>query len=157
MELALDGRTKVIDSRTRDLLQGIVGRESHSLLMYIADAFPWTTSKGAETLTRLHQLSRDEAEAIRALGRFLARHRIPPPPLGAFPSSFTTLNFVALDHLLPRLLDAQRTSTAALEKDLPALTSPEARAEVEKLLAAKQKTLTGLETLTAGLPTPAGV
>jgi hypothetical protein len=145
----------VIDPRTRDLLQEIVGRESHSLLMYIADAFPWTTSKGAETLTRLHQLSKAEAEAIRALGRFLARHRIAPPPMGAFPASFTTLNFVALDHLLPRLLDAQRSSIAALEKDLPALTSPEARAEVEKLLAVKQKTRAGLETLAAGLKSPA--
>jgi hypothetical protein len=147
----------VIDPRTQALLQGIVGRESHSLLMYIADAYPWTTSQGAEGLTRLRQLVQTEAEAIRSLGRFLARRRIPPPPMGAFPSSFTTLNFVALDHLLPRLVEAQRASIAGLEKDLASLKSDEGRAEAEKLLAVKRQTLAGLETLAASLTAPAGV
>jgi hypothetical protein len=145
----------VIDPRTQTLLQSIVGRESHALLMYIADAYPWTTSQGAEALTRLRKLVQTEAEAIRALGRFLARRRIPPPPLGAFPGSFTTLNFVALDHLLPRLVEAQRSRIAALEKDLPSLKAGEGRDEAEKLLAVKKQTLAGLETLAASLTAPA--
>ena len=35
----------MIDPRTAGALQKIVGRESRSVLMYVGDAFPWTTAR----------------------------------------------------------------------------------------------------------------
>jgi hypothetical protein len=137
----------VIDPRTQALLQNIVSRETRTLLLYTGDAFPWTRTEGQEVLGRLQQLIGTERSAINALGRFLARQRIPPPPTGLYPGSFTSWNFVALEALLPRLVQAQEESIAALEKDLHALTNAEARAEVEKLLAAKKNTLESLRVL----------
>ena len=39
-----------MNAQTVVLLQDIVRRESLSLLTYIGEAFPWTTSRGADTL-----------------------------------------------------------------------------------------------------------
>ena len=33
----------MLDDRTAQLLEGVVRRESRSLLQYVAEAFPWTT------------------------------------------------------------------------------------------------------------------
>jgi hypothetical protein len=139
----------VIDPQTEALLQAIVRRESRSLLLYVGAAFPWTTARGGPALDRLRQLIHEEADAVAALGRYLVRRRVTPPAPGAFPTAFTSYNFVALDYLLPRLAEAQRSAVAALEQDAAALRDPPARAEVKALLEVKRRTLAGLEALAA--------
>jgi hypothetical protein len=146
----------VIDPQTETLLQDIVRRESRSLLLYVGEAFPWTTTRGGPTLDRLKQLVHQEADAVAALGRYLVRRRVTPPALGAFPTGFTTYNFVALDFLLPRLAEQQRVDTAALERDLAAVGDPEARAQVQALLETKRLDLAGLEALAAAAPAKVG-
>jgi hypothetical protein len=94
-------------------------------------------------LTCIHQ----EQEALTQLGRFLVRQRVPLPYLGSFPVGFTTINFLALDYLLPRLSAFEKTSIAELEGDLAALQDPLARPPVEKLLAVKKRNLEMLEAL----------
>jgi hypothetical protein len=146
----------VIDAQTQALLQNILAGQMRTLLLYIGDAYPWTAAAGEEALARLRQLIETERTAINALGRYEARRRISPPALTAFPGYFTSWNFVALEALVPRLVQAQEESIAALEKDLAALTDPEARTEVEKLLAVKKRTLEGLRSLhTLGSPAAA--
>ena len=83
------------------------------------------------------------------LGRYLVRRRITPPALGAYPINFTSYNFVALDFLLPRLLEHQRADITALERDRVALGDPEARAQVQALLEVKRRNLGTLEALAA--------
>jgi len=139
----------VIDHQTQALLAAVLARESRTLLMYIGDAYPWTTSEGEAALARLQQLIRTERSAIIALGRWLSRRRIPIPPLPAYPAGFTSYNFLALDSLLPRLIHAQEESIATREKALHSLTSAEARTEGEKVLAVKRQTLAGLRALEA--------
>jgi hypothetical protein len=134
------------------LLQEVLRRESRSLLMYVGDAYPWTTSRGEETLASLRQTVRAEASAIAALGRFMARHGITPAPVGVYPTHFTSYNFIALEYLLPHLIDAERVGIAALERDLPGLAGPEAKAQVEQLLAAKRTHLRSLENLASPQP-----
>jgi hypothetical protein len=147
----------VIDHATQALLQDIVGRESRSVLMYVGDAFPWTTAGGEQTLQTLRRLIAEEGRAIAALGRYLVRRHLPPPHPGNYPSSFTTINFLSLDYLLPRLVEHERRSLAELERDLPRVTDAEARAEVEKLAAVKGLHLRELEQLAAAQqPQPAG-
>jgi hypothetical protein len=142
----------VIDPHTQTLLQDILRRESRSVLMYVAEAYPWTTSMQTKALTDLQQLIAAEREAVACLGRFLVRQRIPLPYLPSYPAHFTTINFVALDFLLPRLIEHERRSIAALERDLASLKDPAARTEVEKLLALKRRHLPQLEELASVQP-----
>jgi hypothetical protein len=144
----------VIDPRTRALLHEAVRRASLSLLNYVGDAFPWTTAEGDAALAKLRQIVAEDREATGALGRFLAKKRMPPPFIGSYPGGFTTMNFVGLDYLLPRLVAAQRQEVAALERDRGAVTDAEARAEWDKVLAVKRRHLTALERLTSPGPAP---
>jgi hypothetical protein len=139
----------VIDPETQAILQDIVRRESRSVLSYIGEAFPWVGAGGAPALSKLRQLSQEENEAVAALGRFLARRRAAVSFLGPYPSNFTTLNFVALEHLVPRLVEYERGSIAELERSLARISDPEAQAQVAILLEVKRRNLSQLETLHA--------
>jgi hypothetical protein len=142
----------VIDSQSQTLLQEVLRREGRSELMYVAEAYPWAAARGEAARAALQALTREESDALTALGRWLMRQRVPLPYLGAFPTGFTTINFLALDYLLPRLRDLQREAVARLERDAHAATSPEARAQLESLLALKKRHLATLESLASPAP-----
>jgi hypothetical protein len=142
----------VIDAHTQTLLQNILRRESRSVLQYVAEAYPWTTAAQSKTLTTLQEIIAAEKDAVARLGRFLLRQHIPLPYLSSFPSHFTTINFLALDYILPRLMVYERQSIADLERDLPSLKDPAARAEVEKLLAMKRRHLPRMQELISPQP-----
>lgn len=146
----------MIDARDSALLKDVLRRESRSFLQYFADSFPWTTSNEDDALGKLQKLIEEEREATAGLGRFLYRQRQTLPYLGAYPSHFTTLNYVALDYLLPKLAEEEREEIAALERDQSELIDPEARAEIDKLLSIKRRHLQTMETLAAHATTPSG-
>ncbi len=137
----------VIDARTRILLQKTFRRESLSMLRYIGEAFPWTVAAGHPALERFAEIVAEDRAATEALGRFLFRRRIPPSFSGSYPSGFTTMNFLSLEYLLPRLVDTQRAAVADLESDVAAATDADAKAELEKLLAVKRFHMKDLEAL----------
>src|SRR5260370_32290861 len=137
----------VLDTKTQALLQEIFRREGQSFLLYVHDSFPWTTSAGEPALQRLRQLIAAERAALTALGRFLARHRVPLPFLGSYPSNFLSFNFVSLDHLMPRLVDAEKRLLADLERDLASGSDAVARAELTKLVELKRHNLKELGAL----------
>lgn len=142
----------MIDAHSQALLQDILRRESRSVLLYVDEAYPWTTANEQKALTELRRLICAERQAVISLGQFLLRQRISLPYLPPFPMHFTTINFLALDYVLPHLIDHERRSIAELEHELPALTNPAARAEIEKLLAIKRRNLPQLETLVPAQP-----
>lgn len=135
----------MIDPHSQTLLQDILRRENRSVLSYAAEAYPWTTSTEEKTWTDLQALIAADRAATVCLGRFLVRRRIPLPYLPSYPVQFTTINFLALDFLLPRLIEHERESIADLERDLAEIKDPSARAEVEKLLNLKRRHLPQLE------------
>ena len=145
----------MIDAPTQALLQGILRRESLSLLQYIRDAFPWTSLEEQGAWPKLRHVVDEDAEGIAELGRFLARRRVPLPYVGMFPVDFTSINFVSLDYVLPRLLDEQRREAAALEADLARVADPEAHAQLQRLLDLKRRHLADLEGLAAAPNEPA--
>jgi hypothetical protein len=145
----------VIDARTYAVLQDIVRRESRSLLQYVGDAFPWTTPEARGTLTQLQKLVAEERQATDDISRFLFRHHLTPPYLGSYPSDFTTINFVSLEHLLPLLTDAERRAVANLERDLSSIGDPVARGLVQKLLDMKRQHLKALDALAGSHGEPA--
>jgi hypothetical protein len=145
----------VIDAATQTLLQGVLRRESLALLQYIRGAFPWTGAEEQDAWGKLRQVVDEDGQAIAELGQFLVGHRVPLPYIGQFPVDFTSINFVSLDWVLPRLAEEQRREVAALEADLARATDAEARAELQRLLDVKRRHLPVLEGLAAAHPEPA--
>ena len=136
-----------MDALTQALLQQTFRRESLSMLRYLGEAFPWTTAEDAATLQQLRDIEAEDREATASLGRFLFRRHIAPSYTGTFPSNFTTINFLALGHLLPRVIVGQRAALADLERDAAAVTDADARAELARLLVVKREHLAELEAL----------
>ena len=128
-------------------LEAAVRREGRSLLQYVSEASPWTKTVGDTTPDKVRDLAREDRAALAALTKFLARRRHAIPYLGAFPMAFTTMNFVSLDYLLPRLTESARQSVAALERDRAALSDADAKAELDRFIELKGNHLKALEAL----------
>jgi hypothetical protein len=144
-----------MDSPTIALLQEIIRRESLSLLSYVGDAFPWTARGGDVALGQLRNIVADHKRAVSTLGQFLVKQRAAPPYVGSYPSGFTTVNFLALSHVLPRLIDTERKSLAQLEAEVHLLTDESARSAVGQLVNAKRDHLVRLEALASPAPVTA--
>jgi hypothetical protein len=145
----------VIDAPTQTLLQSVLRRERLTLLQYIRDAFPWTGADEQEALGMLRQLVDEDTQAIAELNRFLVSRRVPLPYIGQFPVDFTSINFVSLDWILPRLAEAQRLEVGVLEADVGRIADPDARAALQRLLDVKRRQLPILEGLAAAHSEPA--
>jgi hypothetical protein len=139
----------VSDARNQAILQALVRRESRSLLQYVRDTVPWTAldEQGADAARarQVRQLIEEENQAIGELMRFLFRRHWTPPYLGSYPADFTTLNYVSLDYLLPRLVHEERRALARLEADLVGLTDAECRNQVQRIMEMKRRHLQVLE------------
>src|SRR5262249_42901820 len=98
----------------------------------------------------------EEQLAVARVAGLLQRRRHVAPYLGPFPMAFTNLNFVSLDHLLPVLAEHQQRALAELDREIAAVTDPEARAVLERLREVKQEHPPALQTLDAA-PAPAAV
>jgi hypothetical protein len=146
----------VIDAQTQALLEAIVRRESRSLLQYVGEAFPWATREEQAALAGLQTLIEEERQGVATLMQFLVRRGHVYPYLGQYPESFTSINFVALEHLLPLLAEHERRTLADLESDLGRMPDAEARQQVHNYLETKRRHLKALEELAATRPATAG-
>lgn len=145
----------MIDNETHAYLQSLIRQEGRSMLQYVSESFPWTTPENQALLPELKELARQEREGAEGLTRFLLRQRGRPTFLGAYPMSFTNINFIALDHLLPRLVTFQQDRTADLEKGLERVLHEETRVKLRELLTTKKRHQAHLEGMSLRLP-PSG-
>jgi hypothetical protein len=129
----------VIDAASRELIADLIRNDSCSLLQYTAEAFPWATPENQPAVARVRELALEEQEGIGRLARFLRRNRLPLPVSASYPSEYTTLNFVALDHLLPSLAREVQKSAAHLEARLVYLPKGDARTLLEEYLQLKRR------------------
>jgi len=139
----------VISAPDAALLETVIRREGRSLLQYISEAFPLGTSSGDPAPEKLRDLAREERDAVATLIKFLARRRHTVPYLGAFPMSFTTMNYVTIEYIVPRLADDGRRAIAALEHDRAALADAEAREQVDRFLELKRRHVKALDEMAA--------
>jgi hypothetical protein len=145
----------VIDARAADLIGRQIVRDGRSLLHYIDEAFPYTPAQAEHRRARIHELAQGEQEAVGRLIRFLHRQHVTPPFLSAFPSNFTTSNFVSLDHVLPALNREQERGIAQLERDVAALPDGEGRQVLLGYLEEKRRRLQELLCLGPAAPAAA--
>jgi hypothetical protein len=125
----------------------LICRDGRSLLQYVEEAFPYTTTRDEPARRRIAELARDVQQAIGRLIRHLQRNHVTPPVLGAFPSAFTTINFVALEHLLPALQKDEERSVAQLERVLALLVDSDERRLLWDYLEMKRRHLQVLQEL----------
>jgi len=137
----------LIDRDTYLHLQNVIRREGRSFLQYAGESFPWNTYEEKEKAAQLNEIVREERDGAAALSRYLIKHRLTPPYLGAYPSYFTSYNYLSLDRLLPLLVDHQKRGLADLQADVLALHNGETRKQVEDILAMKGRHLKALEAL----------
>jgi hypothetical protein len=140
----------MIDRQTHTILQDLFLRQTRSLLRYVSESFPWIAQDEQDAAGRLQQMVDEETECCAQLARFMTRHRVVPPLLGSYPSAFTNINYVSLDHLVPLLTDDARHEIAHAETAL-AQVSAECRPAVEAVLAMKRRHLQALEEIERGL------
>jgi hypothetical protein len=133
-------------------LQEILGREGSSLLQYARDSYPWASRDKRIVLERLNELIEDEQKSAAAIANLLTRSHYALPAMGAYPSDFTTINFISLDYLLPELVQAQQRALASIEAAVIQISHERARATVEGLLDTKRRDLKVLEDLAASRP-----
>jgi hypothetical protein len=133
-----------MDGATAKLLSDLVRKEGRSLLQYVSESFPWTTAKNHQALPVLFEMVKEEQERTAAIVRLLLKNRLRPPYLGAYPMSFTTINYMALDFLIPYLVDFERRRCTELSGDLAVLADEDARAFVKSLLEMKERHLAAL-------------
>jgi hypothetical protein len=136
-----------MDARSLQVLQEMFRREGRSVLQYVGDAFPWTTTDRTEALDRLQAIIHEERDELARLGQFLYRHHVVPLVASSYPASFTTLNFVSLDLILKRIIAFQEQSLAAVEADLASVKDPGARRILESFRDLKARHLESLRML----------
>jgi hypothetical protein len=141
----------MMDPQSRAVLQALIQRESQSLLHYVCESFPWITAREQEALDRLQQINKEEMESAAVLARYLFKHHIVPAALGSYPMTYTNINYMALDHLMPLLITYQQGQVGELEKDLRKIKDAEARQHVEQFLDMKRRHLGTLEELAQSL------
>jgi rubrerythrin len=141
-----------MELKTLTLLQEVARREGRSLFQYVRDAFPWTTASELEALAQVQKLTEEEREGVARLVQFLVKQHHTFPNLGTYPSSFTNINYISLEHLLPMLADYEQKSITELERDLSSVSDLEAKRLLEQILATKRRHLEALETLAAAYP-----
>ena len=141
-----------MDSASHQALCRKIALGAHSLLQYVSDSAPYVTGESAGVLKKVLALAQEERDAITRVVRWLQRNHLPAAKLGGFPSHFTTLNFVTLGYLLPKLVAENATLIAELELLLGQTNDEEARPFIESYLDMKRRhlaTLTDLSPSTA--------
>ena len=131
------------------LLQNLLRQESRSLLQYAAESYPWSKAEGQGACDALRALAQAETAAVAKLGRWLAKQRVPLTFPGAYPLHFTTINFIAVQAMLPRLIADQQQRIVAVEKTAAAVSEEDGRALVQALLELKKSHLQQLSALQA--------
>ena len=135
----------MIDARGLVLIQQQIRRDERSLLQYVGEAFPYTPHTAEPARDKIAELAREEQEGVGRLIHFLQRHHQTPPLLGAFPSRFTTSNFVSLEHLLPELVRDEQHAAQELERELATLPEGEVRHLLWDYLTMKRRHLQVLQ------------
>src|SRR5262245_41497894 len=105
-------------STTSEFLQVLLRKETRSLLQYASESFPWAPAKHEKELKALRHMAKTELEGLALLAKVMSRHKIGIPFAGAYPQSFTTMNFIDWSFFLPLLIADQKERIEDLQEGL---------------------------------------
>jgi hypothetical protein len=126
-------------------LHELIRSESRSMLQYVSESFPWAPDSDRGTRDAIVHFAKTEAVALGRILRRLAKSHISMTQLGAYPLNYTTMNFVSVEYLLPRLVADQRARIHNMERIHASLPEGEPKQLVAALLAVKKRHLEQLQ------------
>lgn len=121
-----------------------------SLPMYLADGQPWTGRRDDPAEETLRNVVADQQDICIRLADYIIDGGGTVDD-GEYPMEFTDLNFLALDSLLPRLVEYQKEDVATIEHIIAWLPAdePEALALAQEALGQERAHLEMLESVQA--------
>jgi bacterioferritin (cytochrome b1) len=124
----------------------ILAREYRSFNQYLHEAWTWAPAKRKHIQDFLQRIVIEEQEICQKLAHYI-RHHKGIPDTGDYPEWFSETHYLALDHLLSRMVAYQKWMLGEFERDMAHLKTDEARFLLAPILLSKRthlKTLEGL-------------
>lgn len=139
----------MMDTGSVKLLQRLIAMGSTSLLQYVCESVPYSTDAAHADFDRVQTAAAEERDAIARLTRFLQKRHERLTKTGSYPSHFTTINFVSLNYLLPKLVAEHQREVAEIGAAISDGGDEEAQALAEGYLEMKRQHLGTLRELAA--------
>ena len=134
-------------AKNLQIIRQFLLRDTSCLLHYLVGAWPWSNRKEQEIIRRLEHLQAEESEEHSRLASVLRKQRL-VPPAPSYLSEYSSCHFLALDYLLPRVLEEQKQLLASHQTArLQTVGDPEAEAVLDAFLTHKQKHMAELESI----------
>ena len=101
-------------------LNHLMAIQCYSLVNYLSEALPWTHPGSEKLVAAIRSIADDHEHYARRLADAI-EDRNGCVAMGSFPMAFLSLNDLALDYLLVRLIEHQRSNIQAAEKSVTEL------------------------------------
>lgn len=144
-----------MDAGSVALLHRLGSMGSSSLLQYVSEAAPWSPGSAPAAIDQVMAIAREERDESVRLARISQKRHLGFPKMGYYPSHFTTMNFVSLDYLLPKLVTEHEKEISEIEKQTPLADDGTVRELAQGYLGMKRRHLQTLQEL-ATSNAPAG-
>ena len=129
------------------ILQRVFERETASLAQYLVQITPWAGPEQSAAKELVERIAAEERQWCERLAELIDRRDGVPLP-GSFPSSYSSLHYVAISAVLPRLCDYLRRNIEELKRDIDqAGGDREAQELLKQMLARKEAQLREAEQL----------
>ena len=102
-------------SKVIDVLNRLLANQCCSLVDYLSEAPPWTHSGNEPLVEGIRGILHDHEHYAQRLAEAIDERRGRVDP-GTFPMAFMSLNYLALDYLLTRLIENQQRDIQATEQ-----------------------------------------
>ncbi len=129
---------------SRAVVQAILRREGRSLMQYLREVPPWSSSADQPAAAMLHLRACHELMKLEDIGKLYQKRYHEMAHMGGYPD-FTGYNDMAIHYLLPRVIAEQKRLLAELERDRAAIVEPEIGQAFDQLIFEKQVTSRALE------------
>ena len=129
-------------------LQDLLVYLTRSMLQYVGECWPWTGNHPEERQVIDELVARQRSEIAKLVDLLDARRQ--PIDFGSYPTEFTDLHYLALDHLLGELIEAEQALVETIEQiSRDCAGDAEAETVVKEILAAERENLERLRELAA--------
>src|SRR5215471_3997332 len=85
----------------------VLQRDISCLFHYLSGAWPWTNRKERDIVSRLQSLLEAEQNEHSHLAAMLRKQRM-VPPAASYPAEYSNYHYLALNFLLPQVLEEQK-------------------------------------------------
>lgn len=136
-----------MDVASYQLFGQLIALSARTLLQYVSDSSVWTQNRDDSIYKEVLKLAAEERDATASFLHFLQKQHLRAPGLGAYPSHFTSTNFVSVSYLVPKLIAENVKEIDATKRFLAGMNDEGVRVQTERYLAMKERHLATLQEL----------